>query len=81
MILFVAASRPLGKPLLVDLIGLFFIVAGLTFSIIAFLGIPKHGVKGLLAQALAGFLINGLFLFIFITNFLAARAQVMQHAS
>ena len=81
MLFVVVLGRQVGAALLIDLIGLFFILAGLTFSVIAFRGISKHGVKGILAQALAGLLISGLFLFIFITNFIAARAHAMQHAS
>ena len=81
MLFVVVLGRQVGSAFIIDLISLFFVLAGLAFSFIAFLGISKHGVKGILAQALAGLLINGLFLFIFITNFIAARAQAMQHAS
>jgi hypothetical protein len=43
--------------------------------VIALAGIPKYGVSGILAPALVGIVCNGLLIFIFVTNFLAGRAE------
>jgi hypothetical protein len=51
----------------------------LGLGIAALFGIRKHGRKGILAPALAGLVLNGLLLFIFITNFVAARAAAHTH--
>jgi hypothetical protein len=37
--------------------------------------------KGILAPAIVGIILNGLLLFIFVTNFMAARARAMQQHS
>ena len=58
-----------------ELVGLLLITVGFLMGLIALFGIPKHGVKGILAPACVGLLINGLLLFIFFTNFFAARAR------
>lgn len=73
-------GRRLGSTLIIDLIGLLFILLGLVFSVIALCGIGKHGIRGLLAQGLVGLLINGLLLFIFVTNFLSARTKAQHEA-
>jgi len=54
-------------------VALFLIVAGLTLGIVALFATRKHGTKGILAPSLVGIVVNGLLLFIFITNFMAAR--------
>jgi len=64
-----------GSQMILDLIGLAMICVGIVLAIIAFCGIPRYGARGLLAQAISGVLLNGLFFFIFATNFLAARAR------
>ncbi len=48
-------------------------VVGLFLGGIALFGIRKHGARGVLAPALAGIAGNGILLFIFVTNFFAAR--------
>ncbi len=58
-----------------ELIALVLMAAGFCLAIAALFGIRKYGRKGILAPALVGFVLNGLLLFIFITNFLAARAR------
>ena len=73
-VLLVAFGRRAGFPVAIDLISLVFIVVGLAAGIFALFGIPKYGWKGIIASAAAGIMINGFLLFIFITNFLAARA-------
>jgi predicted membrane protein len=60
---------------ILELIALVLIVAGICLGIAALFGIRKHGRKGIFAPALAGLILNGLLLFIFITNFVAAKAQ------
>ena len=62
-----------------DLVALLLIIVGLVFGIIALFGIGRHGSKGILIPAIVGIIANGLLLFIFITNFLAARANAQQH--
>lgn len=78
--LLLVAGKQAISPLILDLIGLLLIVVGLIFGIIALFGISKHGTKGILAPAIVGIIINGLLLFIFVTNFVAARARAQQHA-
>jgi len=68
-------GRSLGSPVILELVALAMMCIGMVLAIIAFCGIPKYGARGLLAQAISGVLLNGLFLFIFVTNFLAARAR------
>ena len=51
------------------------IVAGICLGIAALFSIRRHDRKGILAPALVGLILNGLLLFIFITNFLAVRAK------
>jgi acyl carrier protein len=53
-------------------------VAGLVLGVIALSGIRKYGAKGILAPAVVGIGINGLLLFIFVTNFVAARAKAQR---
>jgi len=74
-------TKQMGMPVIIDLVGLFLMVAGLIFGIVALFGISKHGMKGILFQAVVGIVINGLLLFIFVTNFMAARARAMQQQS
>ena len=75
-VLLIAFAHRLSSPLVLDLISLFLIVVGLAAGIVALFGIPKYGWKGIIASASAGIMINGFLLFIFITNFLAARARM-----
>ena len=63
---------------IIELIALLLMVLGLALGILALLGIRKHGTRGILAPALVGIAINGLLLFIFATNFLAARARAQR---
>jgi hypothetical protein len=72
-------GRQVSSPVVLDLIALLIIVVGLIFGVIALFGISKHGRKGILAPAIVGIIINGLLLFIFVTNFMAARARAQQH--
>ncbi len=65
-------KRVIGLGVVLDLVAFAGIVAGLALGVIALFGIRKYGTKGILASALVGIVINGLFLLIFVTNFLAA---------
>jgi hypothetical protein len=65
-------KRMVGLGVVLDLIALLGIVAGLVLGVVALFGIRKYGTKGILANALVGIVISGLFLLIFVTNFLAA---------
>ena len=69
-----------GARVIIELTALFVIIVGLVFGIIALFGISRHGSKGILAPAIVGIIINGLFLFIFVTNFMAARARALERA-
>jgi hypothetical protein len=75
-------SRQAGvPPIILDLVALVLMLAGFSFGIIALFGISRHGRKGVLAPAIVGFVLNGLLLSIFVTNFMAARARAMHHHS
>ena len=69
-----AFGHQVAARVVLELIALVLIVAGISLGVAALFGIRKHGKKGILAPALVGIVLNGLLLFIFITNFVAARA-------
>ena len=77
----VAFGGRLGARVFIELIAFLLMVVGLALGVIALLGIRKHGMKGILAPAIVGIILNGLLLFIFVTNFLAARAKAQRGAS
>jgi hypothetical protein len=79
MLIFAFAGR-LASRLVLDVVALFLVSAGFLFGLLALFGIPKHGAKGIFAPAIVGLLINGLLLFIFFTNFFAARERALQAA-
>jgi len=60
---------------ILELIALLLIIAGLVSGVIALLGIHKHGSKDILLPAVAGVVASAFLPFIFIANFLAARAS------
>ena len=70
-----------GGKALIELLALLLIFVGLVLGVIALFGVRRHGTKGILAHSLAGILINGLLIFIFVTNFLAARARARKAAA
>ena len=76
----VAFGGQVGARVIIELTALLLIIVGLAFGIIALFGISRHGSKGILAPAIVGIIINGLFLLIFVTNFTAARAKAKGHA-
>jgi hypothetical protein len=75
LILVLAVGRRVASPVLIDFLALGLIGLGFLSGLIALCGIPKHGAKGILGPAAIGIIINGLLLFIFFTNFFAARAR------
>jgi hypothetical protein len=75
-----AAQREfVGARVLIELVALFLMVVGLALGVVAWFGIRKHGTRGILAPAVVGIILNGLLLFIFVTNFFAARARSRKH--
>jgi hypothetical protein len=81
MYLILVADKQISSPMILDLVALMLIVVGLIFGIISLSGISEHGSKGILAPAIVGIIINGLLLFIFVTNFMTARARAQQHTN
>jgi hypothetical protein len=79
--LLLAFGGHVASRLILDRIALLLILAGLVLGITALFGIRKHGAKAILAPALVGIIVNGLLLFIFVTNFLAARAKARANAN
>ncbi len=78
----VAFGGQVGARVIIELIALLLIIVGLASGVIALFGISRHGPKGILAPAMVGIILNGLLLFIFVTNFRAARARAQpQHTS
>ena len=71
-------GKQAGARAIIELVALLLMVVGLAFGVVALFGMPAHGKSGILAPAIAGIIINGLLLFIFVTNFLAARARAQQ---
>src|SRR5438876_9287575 len=76
--LLVALGQRTGARVIIEFVALFIMVAGLILGVIALFGIRKYGTKGILAPAVVGIAINGLLLFIFLTNFIAARAKAQR---
>jgi len=74
-------GRQAGARVIIELVALLLIVVGFVFGVIALFGMRTHGSKGILAPAIVGIIINALLLFIFVTNFLAARSRAQQQRS
>ena len=62
-------------PLVRDFLGCSAMAIGLTAATVAFIGIPKHGAKGILVPALIGAGVNLLLILIFVSNFLAGMPR------
>lgn len=71
-------GRTLVPRVYLDLAALIFILLGLTLGIVALFSIRKFGKTGILTPALIGILGSGLLLFIFVTNFLAAKEKAVR---
>jgi hypothetical protein len=65
-------KRIAGLAVVLDLVVFVGMVAGLVLGVAALFGIRKYGRKGILANALVCIAVNGLFILILVTNFLAA---------
>jgi hypothetical protein len=74
IILFLLMFSIVGARLVLELISLLLMLTGIGLGIAALFGIQKYGRKGILLPALIGIILNGLLLFTFLTNFIAARA-------
>ena len=76
MFIFVIAAnvtlRSAGFRTVSDLVCLALLLAGFALGIIALLGVTRHGRQGILIPSIVGLVLNGLFLFVWATNFLAA---------
>lgn len=68
----------LGLQLIVEPIALLLMIAGIVLGIIALFGFRRHGPKDILGPALAGILMNSALIFIFVTNFTAARSKALR---
>jgi general stress protein CsbA len=64
----------------IELFALLLVVLGLVLGFFALFQFRRHRAKGILAPATIGIIINGLLLFIFVTNFLAGRARAQRGA-
>jgi uncharacterized membrane protein HdeD (DUF308 family) len=74
-----AAQRHFGEARLVfELIAFMLMVLGFAFGVTDLFGIPRYGTKGILAESLVGIILNGVLLFIFVNNFMAARARALE---
>ena len=73
-------AKQVASPLIIDLLALVLITVGFVFGVIVLCGIPKHGPRGILGPAMAGLVINGLLISIFVSNFMAARAKAQQQS-
>ena len=74
-------GKQAGARAIIELVALLLIVVGFVFGVVALFGIRTHGRSGILAPAIAGIIINALLMFIFATNFLAARSRAQQQRS
>ncbi len=81
LLVFSGAARQPKVTLFVETLSFLLMVAGLALGIFALFGIRTHGRKGILAPAIVGIVLNALLLFIFVTNFLAARAKAQRDAA
>lgn len=64
----------------IEWIRLGIIVVGFVLAIVALAGIRTYGSKGLAGRGTAGLLVNGLLLFIFAQNYLAAKQRAERNA-
>ena len=71
----IAFGGRIGAPLIMELLAFLLMVAGFLAGVVALFGIRAYGIRGILAPAIAGIILNSLLLFIFITNFITAFNQ------
>lgn len=77
ILVLVIVGAHLGLQLIVEPIAFLLMVAGVLLGITALFGLRRHGPKDILGPALAGVLMNGALIFIFVTNFVAARSKAL----
>jgi len=65
-------------PLFRDVLSIAIVLVGFVLAIVALFGIRRHGRKGILAPALVGLGLNGLFLLIALTNASAAAQRARE---
>jgi hypothetical protein len=56
------------------------LVIGLIFGIVALFSISRHGMKGILAPAIVGVIVNGLLLSFVVASFVTSRARMQRHS-
>ena len=80
IIVFVLGAFATHSParLIIELVALLLMIVGFVSGIVALFGVPRHGRNGILAPAVVGIVINALLLFIFVDNFMAARAAAQR---
>ena len=78
ILLLLVVGRQSGATVIIEFVALLLIVVGLVSGVVALFGIRTHGRSAILAPASVGIIIDGLLLFIFVTNFMAARARAQQ---
>jgi hypothetical protein len=71
-------ARQTDARVIIELVALLLIVVGFVCGVVALFGIRTHGKSAILGPAIVGIIINGLLLFIVVTNFLAARGRAHQ---
>lgn len=62
-------------PFLIDLLALAGAAIGVTLGALALARVGREGAKGVVGPALAGVLLNGLVVLVWVSNFLAYRAR------
>jgi hypothetical protein len=67
----VSRSVPRAKTI-VDMVALLLEVVCFVLGVVSLFGIRRYGRKRILAPALVGILLNGFFIFVWVTNFMAA---------
>lgn len=73
MIGMVTVSRTVPRAkTIVDMVALLLEVVGLVLGVVSLFGIRRFGRRKILAPALVGILLNGFFILVWVTNFVAA---------
>jgi hypothetical protein len=63
---------------IIDLYSPLLMVVGIICGVFALFGIGTHGKRGILRPSVVGIVLNVFLLFIFVTNFMAARANALR---
>ena len=78
MILAKLDTTPSVARVLIEVVAVLLIVVGFLLGVIALFGMRTHGKSGILAPAIVGIIINGLFLFLIVPGLLSAIARAQQ---